>query len=125
GPSWAGWFQGDIQVIGNVFFVSDKKLKQNIADFTTSAMSIINQLRPQEYEYKQDGNFKLMNLPRGKHYGLIAQDVEKVLPNLIKEAKFNTANSASAIAASTGKVQSGAVKGEVIDYKSLNYTELI
>src|SRR4051812_48527258 len=61
GPSYAGWFQGDVEVTGTLFQGSDRKLKQNIADFTTSAMRIINQLHPQEYEYRQDGNFKLMN----------------------------------------------------------------
>jgi len=123
GPSWAGWFQGDVEITGTLFGGSDRKLKQNIADFT-SAMGIINQLHPKEYEFRQDGSFKLMNLPRGKHYGLIAQDVEQVLPNLIKESKFNTANRASSLAASS-KVQSAEVKEEVIDYKSLNYIELI
>ncbi len=43
-------------------------------------MSVINKLQPKEYEYRHDGNLQLMNLPQGKQYGLIAQDVEQVLP---------------------------------------------
>ncbi len=66
---------------GSVFTSSDQKLKQNIQDFT-SAMDIINQLHPKKYDYRQDGNYKLMKLPQGTHYGLIAQDVEKYYPTL-------------------------------------------
>jgi hypothetical protein len=73
-----------------------------------------------------------MNLPQGTHYGLVAQDVEKVLPGLVKDSKFdlmkpvqhtivtNAKNSdAQTVAAIMTKT------GETIDFKALNYTELI
>jgi len=43
-------------------------------------MEIINQLHPKHYEYRHDSHYQLVNLPKGEHYGLIAQDVEKILP---------------------------------------------
>jgi hypothetical protein len=53
-------------------------------------MAILDRLPPKEYEYKQDGAYKLMNLPHGQRYGLIAQDVEEVLPSLVKATTFDT-----------------------------------
>jgi len=94
---------------------SDQNLKQNIHDFST-AMNIINQLRPKHYEYRHDGNYKFMNLLQGDHFGLIAQDVEKVLPNLVKDTKFETRNARPDI---------DAKNSETINFKALNYTELI
>ncbi len=114
--SYAGYFAGNVFTTGS-YLPSDRNFKQNIADLT-SAMSIINKLQPKEYEYRQNDNFKMMNLPQGKHYGLIAQDVEQVLPNLVKETKFDVGKMAS-----TGK--SDAAKGKEINFKALNYTELI
>jgi hypothetical protein len=120
--SYAGYFDGNVFTTGS-YQPSDRNFKQNIADLT-SAMSVINQLQPKEYEYRHDGNLKLMNLPHGKHYGLIAQDVEQVLPNLVKETKFDAGRTASAGTTTATMAQSDAAKGEV-NFKALNYTELI
>src|SRR4051812_31630667 len=88
-------------------------------------MNVINKLQPKAYEYRQDGNFKLMNLPKGKHYGLIAQDVEQVLPGLVKETEFNTTEAASNRTTTSAAVQPGAAQEEIISYEAVNYIELI
>ncbi|MEP6514233.1 MAG: tail fiber domain-containing protein [Parafilimonas sp.] len=128
--SYAGYFSGNVYTTGS-YLPSDQKLKQNIQDFT-SAMSVINQLHPKQYQYRQDGNYKLMNLPQGLHYGLIAQEVEKILPGLLKETKFDvdrvvTSSSKSLDPKNPNAQTKNAVAktGEVIDFKAINYTELI
>jgi hypothetical protein len=86
-------------------------------------MAIIDQLKPKQYEFRQDGNYKLMNLPAGIHYGLIAQDVEKVLPNLVKDSKFET--SMAHVQYKKSSLKEEDTKSETIQFKALNYTELI
>lgn len=132
---YAAYFAGDVMCSGN-YLGSDEKLKQNITN-VTSAMDIINKLQPKFYDYKHDGNLKFMNLPQGKHYGLIAQDVEKVLPNLVKTSKFNTADAiademneaapadSAARVAFDKKMASRKITGEEVNFKAVNYTELI
>ena len=115
---YAGYFNGYVFASDGYLTGSDKNLKQNIKDFT-SAMEIINQLHPKQYDYRHDGNYKLMNLPQGEHYGLIAQDVETILPNLVKDSKFETRY---------GKAnpdKENIKNSETISFKALNYTELI
>jgi hypothetical protein len=123
--SYAGFFAGRVYSSGG-FTSSDHKLKEEIAD-VSNAMDVIHQLKPKSYKFRQDGNFKLMNLPQGKHYGLIAQDVEEILPNLVAETEFNTARVPQEIkdatAATGGSAQQS--KEEIISFKALNYTELI
>src|SRR3982751_1679213 len=80
---YAGVFDGNV-FAHSYYSSSDKNLKQNIQDFG-DAMSIINKLKPKNYEFRTDEKFTSLNLPKGTHYGLIAQDVEQVLPNLVKE----------------------------------------
>lgn len=117
---FAGYFNGYIYTTG-ITFGSDKKLKKNITDFD-NAISIISQLKPKTYEFIQDGNYGLMNLPQGKQYGLVAQDVEAVLPDLVKQSQFQ-----SNWAASSKNVndKQAASKPEKIDFKTVNYIELI
>jgi hypothetical protein len=116
-PSYAGYFDGDVYASGT-YSGSDEKLKQNINDFS-GAMEIINQLHPRYYKYRHDGDYKLMNLPGGNHYGLIAQDVEKLLPDLVKDTKFETKYAKTN--ATPGDINTSAT----INFKALNYTELI
>ena len=132
GSGWySAYFNGDVYATG-VFQSSDARLKKNVKD-VDNAMDIINKLQPKYYEFRNDGNYALMHLPKGNHYGLMAQDVEKILPNLVKEEKFNTkdAMQKGALAPdSSGMIPQlltakNDAKGEMIDVKAVNYTELI
>jgi hypothetical protein len=116
--SWAGYFFGNVYATG-VFQSSDARVKQNIHDFT-SAMDIINKLKPKQYQFRTDGDFKSMNFPSGNHFGLIAQDVEKVLPNLVKTSELSAAPDTT-----TGRNSRPTKKTMIEDFKAVNYTELI
>jgi hypothetical protein len=81
GTDWAGFFGGALfaqsQTIG-----SDSLLKQNINQLT-NATEILNQLKPVTFEFKQDPELERLHLSLENQFGLIAQDVEQILPELI------------------------------------------
>jgi hypothetical protein len=132
GTSYAGYFSGNVYCSGT-YSGSDKALKKNIKEFS-SAMDIINKLKPRQYEYRHDGNYEQMNLPDGSHYGLIAQDVELILPNLVKDSKFETnikrpvaarPDKPSPADASSNPAPASSAESETISFKAVNYIELI
>lgn len=130
---YAGVFFGHVYS-SQGFVTSDRRLKKNIEDFS-DAMSIINKLQPKHYEFKNDAQYAPLHLPTGTHYGLIAQDLEQVLPNLVHEEKFNLPAKTEPVIlkpkSADGKdeniyTQAAApVKTESIDVKAVNYEELI
>lgn len=120
---YGGYFHGNVFTTG-LYQSSDKKLKNNIKDMT-NAMAIINQLKPKTYEFRNDGNYALMNLPGGMQYGLIAQDVEQVLPQLVKDSKFNTHTAYQAEYEKAEREGKPLPKSEVIEFKALDYVDLI
>ncbi len=65
--------------------VSDRRLKKNIINITNS-MEHILQLRPVRYEMKVK-EFPEMHLENGEQIGLIAQEVEEVLPEIVRTDK--------------------------------------
>jgi|GEM_PF-991302 len=135
--SYAGYFNGNVFCTG-LYSGSDEKLKKNITR-VDNAMDIINKLQPKFYEYRNDGNYAKMMLPAGKHYGFVAQDLETVLPGLVKQSQFNTAKAgggkempvAGRPDPKGGTAQPKpteplkAATGEIIDFKAVNYTEII
>lgn len=77
--NFAGYFNGNVQIVGNLTVVSDERTKQNVQNFD-GALDILDRLQPKSYQYKKDLG---MNLPEGNQYGFLAQDIEQVLPNLV------------------------------------------
>ncbi|WP_055148285.1 tail fiber domain-containing protein [Jiulongibacter sediminis] len=99
-------FMGDVYVKGSIFpsasfGPSDKRLKQSLIDLK-DASGLLMKLYPKSYYFKQEF-VRNLGLPEELQYGLLAQDVESILPELIKE--FDTG--------SGGR------------YKSVNYTSIV
>lgn len=82
---YAMYALGDRYISGTDYGPSDKRLKKNIAPLN-NALDIVNQLQPKTYEYRHDENkFKRAGLSNRPQMGFIAQELEQVLPELIKE----------------------------------------
>ncbi len=82
GNDYAGFFDGNVVVTGSMTYgTSDVRLKENLTPLNNS-LAVIKKLRPMAYRFKQDQG---INLPIGKQFGLIAQEVEEVLPHLVSE----------------------------------------
>jgi hypothetical protein len=84
--NFGGVFRGNVRIEGNLVVTgtitgSDSTLKKNISPLD-SGLAIINQIIPRQYEYKQ-GAYPSLNLPNGTHYGVLAQELYTVLPNLV------------------------------------------
>lgn len=80
--NYAAYFSGSTYCTG-AYLPSDEKLKENVEDMDNSLTKVLK-LNPKKYDYKIK-EFAQMNLPKGKRFGLIAQDVETVFPELITE----------------------------------------
>ena len=120
---WAGYFREDLGVEGGVFsgegyfLLSDRRIKRNFRAIE-NGLDLVMKLKPQKYQ-------KLIQIETGvksifekseRHsnkikpsdeFGLIAQEVEVILPELIATKKMN-------------------VKGlGVVDLKSVNYSGFV
>ena len=76
---------GNIAATGNItaFFTSDERLKNNVVRIE-DGLSIVNQLRPVSFEWDEKSPYYH---DKFRDYGLIAQEVEKVLPNVVGHMK--------------------------------------
>ena len=62
--------------------VSDERLKKSIAGLSAGTLDKLVQLRPVTFEWRND-EFPWLNGQVGTNYGLIAQEVEAVFPEMI------------------------------------------
>lgn len=84
GSSRAGYFGGDLEYTGTLHGPSDRKLK-TILKSDETFLERVMLLTPKKYKYKTD-EFSAMRLPSITQYGFIAQELEKVFPNLVHES---------------------------------------
>jgi len=73
-------FSGNITVNGTTY-TSDARYKTNINPLENPLATILN-MRGVSYDWKRD-DFKSMNFGAGRQIGFIAQELEKVLPELV------------------------------------------
>lgn len=109
----AGDFTGTVNVNGMIVLTSDFNLKENINP-VNNAGSILNLLNPVSFTYKQSGIYDRMDMSTGNQFGLIAQEVETILPELVKNVTFPAEYDSLGIETAAS-----------INYKTLNYDALI
>jgi hypothetical protein len=75
----------DLTVLGTINNPSDKTLKENIESI--DSRDLINNLNPVTFQFKND-------IKQKKHYGVIAQELELVYPELVTntDTGFKTVN---------------------------------
>jgi len=86
GVRYAGYFQGATHIAGPAScttntWTSDATLKTDVQEIE-DAMATIEQLRPTTYRFLSEEHIAA-GLPDGLQRGLIAQEVEQVLPDLV------------------------------------------
>ena len=97
---------GNVDVVGELTAASDVRFKKNIATID-EAMRIVMQLRPVSYDFQTE-NYPGLKLPHRRKHGLIAQEVEDVVPSFVSKGLDVTD-----------------VEGNSFVSKSVNYIEMI
>jgi hypothetical protein len=119
GPSnYAGFFVGDILMfgtgtaIGGIWTPSDQRFKKQVKGLENS-LDILMKLRPTEYLYDTKNPYGIPFTDK-RQYGFIAQELETVLPELVREnLKTET------------KDKDGKVLTQSTAYKTVNYDGII
>lgn len=79
----AGYFQGDVFIGGAISYPSDSTLKENV-QVLENANNLLEQLNPVTFDFKVN-DFPQMHLNANNQMGLIAQEVELVLPSIVSQ----------------------------------------
>ena len=66
----------DLIITGSIYNTSDERLKEEIKNVTETEIDNLFTLNPIQFKYKMD--------KKKTHYGFLAQDVEKVFPELVE-----------------------------------------
>ncbi|MBK9420853.1 MAG: tail fiber domain-containing protein [Flavobacteriales bacterium] len=85
GWGYGGWFDGYTYCSLNIWGPSDAQLKENVMPLE-GAMDKLLQLRPKSYTYKAS-EFPTMGLDDAVHFGVIAQELEEVFPELVRDGE--------------------------------------
>jgi hypothetical protein len=112
--SYAGVFNGNVYISGvcNPCSLSDGKFKKNVHSLQGGLQKVLA-LEPKTYEMEVDKYKGKINLSRGTHIGLMAEDVSKVVPEAVHALR------------SVNPRKSSGGGDEGIDFQAINYGALI
>jgi endosialidase-like protein len=108
---YAGYFNGNTYATGS-YQTSDARLKSEVEPLQ-SGLATLMQLEPKKYLYDRE-KYDFLNLPEGEQFGFLAQDMEKIYPNLTASA-FQAYDVA----------KSDTHEGQGFEFKVINYVGLI
>lgn len=117
-PSYAAEFFGNVFINGipssvqTNFNVSDKTIKKNITTITKS-LDIISQIKASSFQL-DNTTVPQLNIDSTKTYGFIAQNIETILPELVKNVVIPASYD-----------DSGNIVNPSVTLKSLNYTGIL
>lgn len=84
---WGGYFAGDVYCAG-IYFGSDSKFKKNTESLEEfNVLDKLMQVEPKVYEYDAEKFPGMGFSPGKKYYGFIAQDLEKLFPDMVATNK--------------------------------------
>ena len=113
---FGGLFLNDLGYTGVLLSLSDKRLKKNIKSIE-NATDLLLKLKPVYYNYKTE-QYPNFGLNEEIEFGFIAQDVEAIIPNIVRDKKFDT-NSCSEKSSDFTEKKSSEL------FKTINYIQLI
>lgn len=108
----AGYFVGNVQVMGSVLTASDQQFKTNVTPLEGS-LKLLGAVKPVSY-FMDSAAYPQMSFDTKKQYGFIAQQLETVFPNMVYE--------------SIHPAEFDSLGNEIVPampYKAVNYTAMI
>jgi hypothetical protein len=118
GAGWAGYFNGDVNCAAPFLYynLSDQRLKTN-AKVITSAVAKLQQISGYEYDMNTAEYGKYIS-KQAHRIGVMAQEVEKVFPDLVVE-KFIPANNTKFSRGENNTEQHDGQKFKAVNYDGL------
>jgi len=84
---YSGYFVGGLHVTsGTSVPISDESVKTDVSEIT-NASEILSQLQPKTYYFQSPENREI-GFEEGLQYGLIAQEVQEVIPDIVETIKL-------------------------------------
>lgn len=109
---WAGYFNGQTFCTTGSWNSSDEIFKTGKEE-VSNTLALIKQMAPYTY-YFDTIQFKFMNFPSAKQYGLLAEDLSEIVPDLVRSVTSPLIYD-----------DDGTVLSDSMTFKAVNYTELI
>jgi len=86
GGVWAGYFAGNIYHTGSISGPSDARFKTDATPIQ-NALDKVLRLKPRTYYY-DTATYKAMNFPTTRQFGLLAQDLDTIFPELVSNGRI-------------------------------------